>query len=1270
MFRRPGVLPGRVSLAVASLALAMGGARATARHHSLTLDDRVAAQHAIEEVYWRHRIWPNENVAPKPGLDAVMPPSMLRSRVEDALRESNALAAIWHRPVTAEQLQAELDRIAKNTHDPAVLRELFHTLGDDPAVIADTLARETLVDRLARSWYARDARFHGDLKQRAESAIARHADVLGMRTMGGTYAERTFRRKSAAAPADGRSIALEGAEFDAYVQRLSVNGLPLGRLGSLEETDDAFVVMTVLQHGADSITVATVTWSKVPFDTWWAGRRAGISDESLAPAHAFILPAIPEATCTADTWSAITGTPDARTSHTAVWTGTEMIVWGGTSYSSGFPVDGFSNGGRYTPATDSWVAVSTTGAPSPRWKHTAVWTGAEMVVWGGLFRHGRFPTWYVLNDGARYSPLTDTWAPMTGSGAPPARFDHTAVWTGGKMIVWGGQLDFNEAHRTNTGGVYDPASDTWTLTDTSGAPSARSLHAAVWTGSNMVVWGGTDLNLNAVVTGGRYDPSTNSWTPTSTVGTPMPGSYPAFVWTGSRMIVWGNLPPTGNQGVGGRYDPVADSWSPTSSVGAPLVNSNPGVWTGTRMIVWGASSNGGRYDPVTDTWSATSAVGAPPERRGDTAVWTGQEMVIWGGEGPVATGGRYDPVSDTWASTSVGQAPTASFRDDAVWTGAELIVWTGSGFGTGVPEGGRYTPATDSWSSLSLVGAPSPRSGASVVWSGHSMIVWGGVGNAAFNSGGRYNPTTDTWSPTSTANAPAPRSGHAAVWTGSRMIVWGGGPGLDTGGRYDPVADTWTPTSTAGAPTPGQDPHAVWTGNAMIVWGNFQSGPLDFVNTGGRYDPATNAWSPMSGVGSPTPARTEQIVAWTGHQLLAWGGVDPTDRRYNDGGRYDPSTDTWTPMGMTNVPDARVDTAGVWSGNKLIVWGGYDLGDDFDLDTGGSYSPLTDSWTATSLGGTAPSSREGHVAVFNGKQMLVWGGYSRRTGALYCACPNGRMVFRDADGDGYGEQDPIPSCDGSVPAGYADNALDCDDTNPNVHPGAAEVCNGIDDNCDGKIDEGPLGVDSDGDGAHDACDNCPSVYNADQIDTDQDGVGNSCDNCIVVPNPSQTDTDGDGIGNACDNCPLSVNVSQSDFDGDGVGDACDNCYFDYNPTQSDLNHNGIGDLCDEHDGLIYVYGTDDKNWIEWLPEFDDQSWNVYTGDLGVLRSTGAYAQSPGSSPLASRQCHLVNAYAYDPVIPDPGSVEYSLVTSVRNGIEGDLGTDSRGAPRVNLNPCP
>jgi hypothetical protein len=85
------------------------------------------------------------------------------------------------------------------------------------------------------------------------------------------------------------------------------------------------------------------------------------------------------------------------------------------------------------------------------------------------------------------SAAQEAWAPTSTVGAPAARYDHSALWTGSQMVVWGG---YRAAGYTNTGGVYDPATDTWAAVSTTNAPSGRVGHTAVWTGSRMIVWGG------------------------------------------------------------------------------------------------------------------------------------------------------------------------------------------------------------------------------------------------------------------------------------------------------------------------------------------------------------------------------------------------------------------------------------------------------------------------------------------------------------------------------------------------------------------------------------------------------------------------------------------------------------------------------------------------------------------------------------------------------------------------------------------------------------
>ena len=179
------------------------------------------------------------------------------------------------------------------------------------------------------------------------------------------------------------------------------------------------------------------------------------------------------------------------------------------------------------------------------------------------------------------------------------------------------------------------------------------------------------------------------------------------------------------------------------------------------------------------------------------------------------------------------------------------------------------------------------------------------------------------------------------MWTGRELLIWGGWNGDDearnyalSGRRYDPVADVWRPMSAVGAPQPREDAAAVWTGTELIVWGGVvrdgDPAQRHRLGTGGRYDPVTDTWQPVTLTNAPTP-REDAVVVWTGDEMLVWGGRGD-DFVPRLGARYVPAADRWCPMASRNAPTAGHDAAGVWTGRQLLVWGG-----DAALGTGGAY---------------------------------------------------------------------------------------------------------------------------------------------------------------------------------------------------------------------------------------------------------------------------------------------------------------------------------------------
>ena len=690
-----------------------------------------------------------------------------------------------------------------------------------------------------------------------------------------------------------------------------------------------------------------------------------------------------------DTWqSTSTGTncPSGRWGHTAIWTGNEMIIWGGSSQNTG---------GRYNPSNDSWQPTSTgTNCPIARSNHKAIWTGNEMIIWGG----DTVGTLYS-NAGGKYDPLSDTWTTTSvGTNCPVGRSEFSAVWTGTEMIVWGGFAYYAPGSYAffSSGARYNPSSDNWTSTSIgNNVPCARRQHTAVWTGQEMIVWGGYYSSYDTIYlsSGSRYSPYTDEWVPTASANNCPSGRYGhSSVWTGSEMIVWGGQTNSGQVNSGGRYIPQVDSWIPTSiTANSPSPRClHSTIWTGAEMIIWGgvnAGNTGSRYSPTIDGWTTISTSNAPSSRNSHSAVWSGNEMIIWGGTNGISyynSGARYNPISNTWSVISISAALVNRSNHTAIWTGTEMLVWGGYSYDTTshyYNSGGKYDPANDLWSTTSLdVNTPSGRTYHSAVWTGTNMVIWGGSdATSFFNNGGTYNPVGDSWTALSTGGAcPAGRDRHSAVWTGSEMVIWGG-YSFDTtyhcyssGGRYSPGTNTWKATATSGAPAPRFRHTGIWTGGEMIVWGGQDyDGTTHYLNTGARYSPSSDAW-----VQTPTDmncpsGRSQHTAVWNGSGMLVWGGYNG-GTYFQNGGLYLPAPLVVGPSDVCEPGPARMATQTYtsyqWVKDSVDIPGA--TNSFYDATSAGTYAVTVvfpDGSLCTSLG---------YQVTFNGNPSPVISGAS------------------------------------------------------------------------------------------------------------------------------------------------------------------------------------------------------------------------------------------------------------------------------------------------------
>ena len=223
----------------------------------------------------------------------------------------------------------------------------------------------------------------------------------------------------------------------------------------------------------------------------------------------------------------------------------------------------------------------------------------------------------------------------------------------------------------------------------------------------------------------------------------------------------------------------------------------------------------------------------------------------------------------------------------------------------------------------------------------------------------------------------------AVAWTGAELLVWGGencaggacptfrSPHLADGGAYRPATDSWRKLSRS--PLAARSPAATaWTGTEMVVWGGVSADA--FFADGAAYDPAGDRWRPVSP--SPLQARDGVASVWTGRELIVWGGGDLREG-FRNGAAYDPAADRWRPIADSPIP-RRAAPVVVWTGREMVVWGGVDPALRVEYADGAAYDPAVDRWRP--IAGSPLAGRTDAAAVWSGRELLVWGGSTLDSG--------------------------------------------------------------------------------------------------------------------------------------------------------------------------------------------------------------------------------------------------------------------------------------------------
>ena len=228
-------------------------------------------------------------------------------------------------------------------------------------------------------------------------------------------------------------------------------------------------------------------------------------------------------------------------------------------------------------------------------------TDDRILVFGGCGLRPKYDC-RATRDGFSYSPATDRWSRIAKA---PFGTMGASVWTGDEAVFLNTGTLYKQtgSPRRLRGLAFDPEDDSWRRLPQ--APLRVKNSDAIWTGSEVIVWGGGGKSSKAAADGAAYDPVTDEWRKIARA--PINLNNVNLTWTGSEMVALGSRLDFGNHAstrvaVGAAYDPASDSWRRIAdSMLSPQAEST--AWAGGRVVAYDYSPDYQLYNPATDTWS-------------------------------------------------------------------------------------------------------------------------------------------------------------------------------------------------------------------------------------------------------------------------------------------------------------------------------------------------------------------------------------------------------------------------------------------------------------------------------------------------------------------------------------------------------------------------------------------------------------------------------------------------------------------------------------------
>lgn len=466
----------------------------------------------------------------------------------------------------------------------------------------------------------------------------------------------------------------------------------------------------------------------------------------------------------------------ARAKHTATLlnNGTVLIVGGigKTTYSS----ETLSSCEIYDPTTGQFSATG--DLLQPRDSHTAtLLQSGNVLVAGGSSYDPYFRACEI------YNASTGTFS--SAGNLQNSRLQPTAtLLNNGKVLLTGGVQYTTSVLPTASAELYDPETNSFSLTSAMQAPRANHRAVLLKNGKVLITGGYSYVNNNySVLTAELYDPASGTFSSANDMTTPR-ANHTATLLNDGKVLLTGGYSPNSTLSNAELYDPTSGTFTVSGENPARYEHTATRLGNGKVLIVGGLGGSGAMrsaelYDPATGTFSLTGSLITGRYSHTATLLNDGQVLILGGftNSRQSANAELYDPATGTFSPT-VDMARTQPLATATLLPNGKVLVTGGYGYLVGAL---LYDPATGTFSSTGDMITGRINHTATLLPNGNVLVAGGetyvySFPNSKFtstNTAELYNPATGTF--TSTSNMKEARAYHTATLLQNGTVLMAGG---------------------------------------------------------------------------------------------------------------------------------------------------------------------------------------------------------------------------------------------------------------------------------------------------------------------------------------------------------------------------------------------------------------------------------------------------------------------------------------------------------------